>query len=90
MNTFLHPLEVVTTVVLVVFIPIGVFSTTTFSFILVLVNSNTFFGARSSGLRSIFAPVSGHSSVNSDAVSSFSPLASELLLEDVKLDTEDS
>jgi hypothetical protein len=92
---FLHPFDVVITVVLVVTVEDAVFLTATVSREVVFVISKTLSGARSNGRRIVLVPVSGHSSIMTpsaallfcSSVLLFSPLSSELP-EEVKLETD--
>lgn len=79
-KTFLHPLEVVMTVVLVVTVEEAVFCTAIVSRDVVLEISKTFSGARSRGRRIVLVPDSAHSSTRMPSVSSVGLLSFPLLL----------
>ena len=92
MKTFLHPLVVVIIVVLVVIVDDDAFSTFVVSRELVLMISNTFFGALSRGRKRVSVPASESFSMKDPSSWSFSLLLVSddlLLVREVKLEIDE-
>lgn len=80
MKIFLQPFDAVITVVFVVTVDEAVLITWVDCLEVVFVISNTFFGARSNGLKTVLVPVSGSFSIIKPSCATFSSLLSERLL----------